>query len=98
MAWVEKTAHGLYIRTLPVRISHQSRQSPIKLNQGYLNVAGLLCSKKKWPIQANAYPWTNPTAMSHHHCVATAVMSSAKAILVPVKCSRRQVRVACSPT
>src|SRR5258708_12554747 len=27
-----------YIRTLPVRISHQSRQSPIKLNQGYLNV------------------------------------------------------------
>ena len=41
-------------RTLPVRISHHKRQSPIRLKNGYLKVAGLLRSKKKWPTQANA--------------------------------------------
>jgi len=42
------------ILSLPVKMSHHSRQSPRKLNIGYWNVAGLLCSKKKWPTQANA--------------------------------------------
>src|SRR5882757_9872983 len=39
---------------LRVKISHHRRQSPIRLKPGYLNVAGLLCSKKKCPTQANA--------------------------------------------
>ena len=39
---------------LPVTISHHNRQSPMKLKRGYLKVAGLLCSKKKWPTQAKA--------------------------------------------
>src|ERR1700722_4799947 len=105
MSWVEKSL-GIHrgvremppqIRTLPVKMSHHSFQSPIKLNQGYLKVAGLLCSKKKWPTQANAYPCTNATAMRHHICVATAAESSATAILVLAKCICRQVRLACSP-
>ena len=41
-------------RSLPERISHHRRQSPMRLNPGYLNAAGLLCSKKKWPTQAKA--------------------------------------------
>ena len=45
---------GLQNRALPVMISHHRHQSPIKLNHGYLKVAGLLCSKKKWPTHANA--------------------------------------------
>ena len=56
MLRVAKAIQGIrpQIRILPLRISHHSRQSPIRLNQGYLNVAGLLCSKKKCPTQANA--------------------------------------------
>lgn len=35
-------------------------QSPIKLYNGYLNVAGRFFSKKKCPTHANAYPVNKP--------------------------------------
>ena len=38
----------------PVSICHHIFQSPLNDIHGYLNVAGLLCSKKKCPTQAQA--------------------------------------------
>ena len=36
------------------KISKKSLKSEIKLQKGYLKVAGLFFSKKAWPIQAKA--------------------------------------------
>lgn len=53
------TNNGVYNKSIinqnylcPVAISLNSLKSPLRLSSGYLNVAGLLFSKKKCPTQA----------------------------------------------
>jgi hypothetical protein len=42
----------------PVKIYEYNLKSPLKLSQGYLNVAGTFFSKKKCPIHEIPYPIT----------------------------------------
>ena len=41
---------------LPFNKSQNNKKSLTKLYSGYLKVAGLFFSKKKWPIHAKPYP------------------------------------------
>ena len=49
---------------LPRSVSNHIHQSPTKLYSGCVNVAGRLCSEKKCPTQAHAYPCKIPASKS----------------------------------
>src|SRR5215475_5262159 len=85
-------------RIRPNNIKRHILQSPRKDQSGYWNVAGLLCSMKKWPIHAKPYPSKNPSGISHKLPVMNVEARQIRPSPLPMKCRNRQPAALCSRT
>ena len=66
-------------------ISYHRLKSPMILKAGYVNVAGLFNSKKKWPTQAKPYP------MVRHNTGGLLIIGKVQILVINQVCVRMYV-------
>ena len=88
--------HGLKHGISPNKTYLYITQSPMNDQIGWLKVAGLFFSKKKWPTQANPYPNNIPINMNTNNPVCKAKIILTSDNDVPTKCKLLLVKFLCS--